>query len=138
MGITCTVWINDCLNQLEIILNYQLTITLGSETERYRSQLFDGDGIRKYSMAQISKRQYIRSTFFLRSSVKLSAGQTDQSKVKLTGPPIFSQASGPALKLTPVTQVIIAGPPHPTNVQRNMTNLISDVIKPDLASQILQ
>ena len=173
MEITCTVWINDCLNQLEIILNYQFTITLGNETESYQSKWFDWDGrhgIRKYSMAQISKpnggssgggggwtlrqknhhliqvfflwlgdilsekqcqlclrlhektfgnQKYPRGRapwhlyskiffltnfkwnhitseahFFLRFSVKLSAGQTDQSKVKLTGPPIFSLVTG--------------------------------------------
>ena len=29
---------SDCLNQFEILLSYQFTITLGNETERYQSR----------------------------------------------------------------------------------------------------
>ena len=67
------------------------------------------------------KTQDVSSTFCLRPSIKISAGQTGQSSVELDGPLKISRASGPALKSTPV---INSGWP------RVFKNLVFEKIRP--------
>ena len=104
MESTCTVWINDRLNQLEILLNYQFLMTLGNETRVNSTRVNDSTEM-EYENTSWYKllNHYItpEAHTFLRSSVKISAGLMDQSKMKQMGPLIFSLATGQRLNRPP-------------------------------------
>ena len=81
-------WGSACLKHLEIVLSHHFMI--GHNAAGLREEWYEW----KYNVAPTYRTQNVNSTFCLRPSMKISAGQTGQSYVELDGSLKISLATG--------------------------------------------